>query len=59
METTREEMVMRGNCSIKDCLSEGVTTKIHEQFEGSEINICWRCGEILLKALQEDESWAH
>ena len=50
---------MRGNCSIKDCLSEGVTTKIHEQFEGSEINICWRCGEILLKALQEDESWAH
>jgi hypothetical protein len=49
---------MRGNCSIKDCESNGMTTKIHEDFElaatDSNINICWRCGNKLLEAINED-----
>lgn len=45
---------MRGNCAIKGCSSEGVTVKIHELFEGCEINICWQCGNVLLEAIKEE-----
>jgi hypothetical protein len=51
---------MRGNCSIKDCESNGMTIKIHEDFElaatDNNINICWRCGSKLLEAINEDNT---
>jgi hypothetical protein len=50
---------MRGNCSIKECSNKDMTVKIHERFEDSEINICWSCGDILLKALEKDDQWGH
>jgi hypothetical protein len=44
---------MRGVCSITGC----EYVKIHEDFEGVEgINICWNCGNKILKGLKEENN---
>jgi hypothetical protein len=40
---------MRGKCSNVNCQNE---SKINEYFESVEsINICWSCGDVILKGL--------
>jgi hypothetical protein len=47
---------MRGRCSIQTCQNQ---SKINEYFENvNDINICWSCGDKILKGLaKEDIRW--
>ncbi len=63
---------MRGVCSIDSCEMRidkhtwitkkvvPVPNKIHESFEGLEdINICWHCGDKILKAIEKELEATH
>ena len=42
---------MRGQCEIATCSSPKETRKIHEDFECLHHNICWECGDKILKSV--------
>jgi hypothetical protein len=50
METAGE--TMRAVCSNKQCETQDLATKVHEDFEDLDFVLCWRCGEKVLNVMK-------